>query len=460
MNAILNSVRRFGSDARGNVAMMFGLASLGLVGAVGLAMDYTHAQTMRTKVAVAADGAVLAGAKLTGKPESQRQEIALQHFNAAIAIQGGVHIVAFTGHDIKAGNDVEGFRVEVDAYVPTTFGKLFGLSKLPFKIETHARGGSMSNVEIALVLDKTGSMAGAKMLALKAAATDLVTTLTAKATTPDQIKFALVPFATHVNVGMANRNAPWISVPPDQTVNACWFTYPNAISSNCRLEPYTYLQDGVPVTTTTQVCDWDWGAPVEVCGPTTSQWYGCVGSRNYPLNVQDGTYSTPVPGLLDAWCPGEIVALTSNAATINTAIGTLTAEGGTYIPAGLAWGWRVLSPDVPYNESQKGKNPKKINRYMILMTDGANSQSPNYPDNWGTDVGVANTLTQELCENIKNDDIQVFTIAFEVTDATIKNILQGCASGPGNFFNATDAAQLASAFKAIGSSLTALRLSK
>ena len=61
----------------------------------------------------------------------------------------------------------------------------------------------------------------------------------------------LVPFAQYVNVGMANRNASWMAVPPDTTTTTiyqCWDTYPNAVKSNCRMVTYTGYDDGVPYT--------------------------------------------------------------------------------------------------------------------------------------------------------------------------------------------------------------------
>ena len=37
------------------------------------------------------------------------------------------------------------------------------------------------------------------------------------------------------------------------------------------------------------VCDWYYGAPVQQCGLVTNNvaWYGCVGSRNHPLDVEE-----------------------------------------------------------------------------------------------------------------------------------------------------------------------------
>lgn len=57
-----------------------------------------------------------------------------------------------------------------------------------------------------MVLDNTGSMAGAKIAALKKAAKELVTNLSATVVSADQVKFSLVPFGRYVNIGLANHN--------------------------------------------------------------------------------------------------------------------------------------------------------------------------------------------------------------------------------------------------------------
>ena len=69
----------------------------------------------------------------------------------------------------------------------------------------------MKQLELALALDNTGSMASSnKMTQLKTAAKDLLKTLQDAAKKADDIKVAIIPFATDVNVGTGNMNATWI----------------------------------------------------------------------------------------------------------------------------------------------------------------------------------------------------------------------------------------------------------
>jgi hypothetical protein len=80
-----------------------------------------------------------------------------------------------------------------------------------------------------------------------------------------------------------------------------------------------------------------------------------------------------------------------------------------------------------------------------------------------TNKGLITTTdndTSKLCDYAKSKKIEVFTVAFAVTDADTKTMLQGCASGSDHYYDATDSAALAAAFQAIGQSLTSLRLSQ
>jgi len=56
-------VRRFRADQRGNMVTMFALASLPLVGAVGAAVDYSRANSIKTAMQAASDSTALMLAK-------------------------------------------------------------------------------------------------------------------------------------------------------------------------------------------------------------------------------------------------------------------------------------------------------------------------------------------------------------------------------------------------------------
>ena len=454
-------LRRFAKNESGNIAVIFGLSSFALLGATSAGLDYSRMTNTRAALAAAADAASLAAAQA---PANEAVALARQVFDANF--RESTPIVSFSAAPFKNGKD-DAFRVDVTANVPMTLSRVMGVDSRPVRSVSDAVLGNDQDIQIALVLDVTASMLGSKLASLKISASGMVNTLYDKLTQSNQLKMAVVPFAQYVNVGMSNRNQPWISVPPDSstTQQACWQTRDVTRTYNCRMQFHSWTDwvDGVatPRSGTWQVCDHDYGPYYQTCQnqTTTLTWSGCVGSRNYPLNVRDNNYiSNPALGVLNASCPPELTTLSSSRSTVLNAITALSAVGNTYIPSGLTWGWAALSPGVPFSEPT---NPnRQLQRYIVLMTDGENTMSPTYPRHDGYDSNLANTLTAELCTNVKADGVQVFTIAFEVTSNPVKNLLRACATSPDRYFDATNAAQLTSAFNSIAQQMTMLRIAR
>ena len=459
--------RDFQEDKRGAVAIIFGASVFALALAIGSAIDFGRAHATKTRLQNALDAAVLAAAKKMMQSDDD--------FDANTAVKTFFKVDQPTNH-LSSIVKIEGTPVNSEtvrgvaiAEVPTTFMQIAGFKKLEIYTDSEASFG-LGSAEIALVLDTTGSMGGSKLDTLKSAAKELVTTVSSLGQASKRVKIGLVPFAQYVNVGTGNRSASWLYVPDDytETKNVCYKTRPIVSKTNCRTETRTGYNDGVPYTYDAEVCDIEYGPEEETCTDQTYAytWRGCVGSRDYPLSVQDGSYGTRVPGLLNYHCPSELIPLTTEQDEVKSGIDAMVASGETYIPSGLAWGWRVLSNAVPYTQGKKQDGSSNdVRKFIVLMTDGSNTRSVNYVsanvnDHWGSDTADANKVTAELCTNIKADKIEIFTIAFEVTDTTIKDILKSCASAGGAFYDAANSSQLSAAFKDIASSLGQLRLSK
>ena len=159
----------------------------------------------------------------------------------------------------------------------------------------------------------------------------------------------------------------------------------------------------------------------------------------------------------------------------------MQARGSTYIPAGLMWGWRLISEVQPIKASEgldsdheddddgeeKGfsvRNKANVNKSIVLMTDGQNTRSPryNHRDHQGGNRAEADSLTAEICRNIKNSDekITIYTVAFEVNDAATKRMLRNCATSASHYFDASNSAKLAESFEKIAKSLALLRIAQ
>lgn len=450
---------RFLSDTSGATAVVFGIALLPLGLATGAAVDYSRANATRTELQKALDAALIAaaieaskGAKATAIPPFVKG-----FFQANSTVKGSVTLT--TEADTTAGS-VSG-TAQVD--VPTTFMNLAGIKSVSVSAKSQALY-SLGQSEIALALDTTGSMSGAKLAGAQQAANDLIDTLFAMPNAAENLRVSLVPFSYYVNVGLQYRNASWIAGATDSssTTTQCWNDYPNAQYLNPKKVSATCYADGAPYDCSyTSYGTIILGDPVKKCGPVTSSntWHGCVGSRDDPRDLSDVvTTNQPVPALLNYWCSAPLARLTNSRTSIKSQISSLTASGETYVAPGLLWAWRTLSPSAPFSDG--APYSKKAAKTIVLMTDGANTHSPRYPDHEGADVAQADTLSKKTCDNIKAAGIRVMTVAFQVTEAAAKKVLESCASSSQDYYDATDINAMRGAFKAIGAKLSAVRLAK
>ena len=452
--------RTFHSDDEGAVVIIFAFISLILCAAIGLAVDYGRHESVRADAQSALDNALLSAAAQSRRQDADPVELAKKFFEENWKSK---HKGAAVNIDVVKG---ESGALTGNAIVtmPTTITQVAGFTKMKIDLNSSVKVGQGS-VELVLALDTTGSMAGDKIETLKDSASDLVETLFDVASADERIKIGVVPFAQYVNVGEDNRNATWMSVAADETTTSehCYDKREVIGSSNCRTETATGYNDGVPYTYSYETCDYEYSDPTPVCEPVTTSttWHGCAGSRAHPLNTQDQDYSDPVPGVMNVSCGASVLSLSGEKGPILDSLEGLVASGNTYIPSGLAWGWRVLSSNAPftggadYGSKKGGLTVRKI---LVLMTDGTNTASPTYPTHDGTDQAVSDSLTSELCGNIKSTGIEIYTVAFEVADDDTKSVLRSCATTPKNFFDATSSEELQTAFINITKDVTPLRL--
>jgi Flp pilus assembly protein TadG len=477
---------RFTSESSGNIVIIFALALTLLGGAVGVAVDYARASRTDEQLQAALDSAVLAAARRQSIDDPDAEKAITDFLYANFKNANPGLNVAITA-SVQANGRV---RATAKTSVNTTFMRLFGKQKVDVDASSSAQFGA-SFADIALVLDNTTSMEGARMAALKDSAKRLVDILYAVPRADNKIRVGLVPFAQYVNVGMGNRHEPWIdveddnieTVPPGPCANQCVRWTP---AENCHPVTYTCYRDGIPSSCNDTRCDPQTCLEEQYICPSSytreRKWYGCVGSRPYPLDVQTSSdFATRVPGVLEvgyvrwARCPEPITRLSNVKDDIKDAIDAMNAmpklawddwSGNTYIPSGLIWGWRALSSGLPFQDGTNMAAKPDAKRYLVLMTDGVNTVAPNPPgpvhDNVIEDRAhvSANNLTAEACQNIKNEGIIIFAVAFEVTDATTRNMLEACASAPPYYFAADDADSLRSSFETIANSVIAIRLSK
>lgn len=448
-------------DRSGGVTVIFGLVLLVLIGAVGFAVDYSRSQRIRTNAQTALDAAALAAARAVLTKTGDARTVAENYYQVNFAAKNDT-----TKFNIKtfANPAKKSIRLVATAQMKTAFARVLGFEKFDIKLTSQAVYGNPAT-EIALVLDNTGSMSGAKLDGLKSAAKSLVDAVYSAPGAADNVKVAIVPFAKYVNIGLDYRDESWIDVLPDSstTTYSCWNTYPNKTSSNCQTVTKTCYNDGVPYSCTSTQCTWDYGAPVQVCGNTTTtkKWYGCVGSRSYPLDVKTGSgFGSRVPGIMNTSCTKKLTRLTNDKSDVLSTIDGMTAVGETFVQPGLIWGWRTLDWKAPFSDGFNPASTPEGKKYMVVMTDGANTKSPTYPDHAGSDKILSNKLAKESCANIKAEGVIVYTVAFGVSEADVEDVLTSCATSNAHYYTAADATALKDVFQDIAKSMTTVRIDR
>lgn len=455
LNADQNLLRRLAADRRGSTAMIFAISMVGLCGMVGLSLDYSRALKVRSSAQSTLDQAVLAAAitkAAGGDTSAALAEFFNRNWSGQHAADAPVlSLVTNTDDTLKASASVN---------VEAMFGKVVGVSSFPINVVSEARTG-MPVTEVALAVDNTGSMSGTKLTALKDSAKLMIDEVYKKPKADQRVNFGIVPFAEYVNVGTQYRGQSWLSVPNDSTSNQCWMETPVTSKTNCRTLTGAGYNDGVAYTYTYEQCDYTYGPPEQKCGVVETKWYGCVGSRPSPQDQEVVADSArPVPGLMNMSCNSPLQRLTSDRTTLNSKIDEFVAAYETYIPAGLMWGWRVLSPTGPFADGAPVTGANRARKVLVLMTDGENTRSLDAPYHWGNSKSDADTLPSTLCTKVKSASIEIYTVAFEVTDNQTRNMLRNCATAPNYYFDAKSTSDLRDAFAQIAWQLGVVRLSK
>lgn len=192
-------------------------------------------------------------------------------------------------------------------------------------------------------------------------------------------------------------------------------------------------------------------------------------------------------------CPRPIVPLTPGTAagkqTILDAIDDMVAyyATGTYIPAGLMWGWHVLSPTAPFTQgvAPGADDYDRTIKALVLFTDGDNTVNSDGNHNgsrysgWGyiteTDPDGAyrlgstssaaeaalNAKTATACANAKAAGIRVYTISFGTLDSATTTMMENCATvddGDTLYYHAPSTSDLEDIFHRIGEDLTEIHL--
>ena len=494
---------RLWRDRRGALSPVFGLMIIPLAIGGGMAVDVGRAVSSRNDLQDAVDSTALGLAHLPAStPQATLDSKATTWLNAEL---NGKNMGPLT---VSVTPTIGQLTVSAASQVPTTIAAVTGVTSIPVSATSTVKWG-LSHVELALVLDNTGSMSASnKLPTLVSAASSLVDTLSTSAgTDPVALKISVAPFSMTVNVGSGYQSAAWMTgVMPTaygsdifSTANVNRFTLFSQMHQTwggcveSRPAPYD-VQDTAPTSASPATMFTPFFAPDE---PDTGGAYnnyltdgnagtwtqrqgnaskytvaprtGTNASTGYTYGPNAGCGLTPVLRLTDN---------TNHMSEVKTKLNQMVAVGDTNIPMGLAWGWHTLSPIGPFADGT-AYNTTGVLKIVVLLTDGLNQNTTNANANasfysgdgysWQGRVTGLNASGQSartaaldsrmttLCSNMKAQNILIYTVRIDVTGSA-PTALQNCATA-GHFFDVPNVPDLPGVFANIAGDIAQLRIS-
>jgi Flp pilus assembly protein TadG len=439
-------VAAFASDRRGNFALIAAAVAPTLAMSVGFSVNVAQSYQLRSSLQNALDAAVTSTARdLTiGKTLPGDANASVVGFLAANTDAKFSKQDRFVLDSLTVDQTARTISATASADVAIAF-PLFSMLAPHVRVDSAALYSDKS-VEVAMMLDVTGSMKGGKISDLKTAASNAVDTLLSHqdATRP-RVRVALVPYANSVNVGALAAKSVFVekTLADRQKTggngDAKFVSSGGGRTDNCATE-----RPGAQ-----QYTD---------AGPDVSMVH-----RDYLLS----TYAQKNP------CPSvEIMPLTADAAALKKSIGNFAADGGTAGHIGVEWSWYMLSDkwgDVVPAAARPASPSKKVAKYAILMTDGEfNLSYFDVTDANNAYNGNGKTATRDaaktLCKAMRNAGIEIFTVGFMLQEKNAKATLQDCASPDSasakHYFEAATGKELDSAFREITTNIEALVLTR
>lgn len=416
-------LRRFFSNPKGNVAIMFAIAVVPVIGAMGAAVDYSMASAQRTAMLASLDATAIALVKIMPTSQQELNARGLEWFTANL---GATPITNIQLTIIPTTGKI---NLEASGIYKPKIVNVLGIQDFPVTAKSEAKWG-IGKVEVALALDNTGSMSSqGKMTQLKIAAHQLLDTLQMAAKNPGDAKVAIIPFGFQIRLDTSYRNASWLK----------------------------YLA-GSPLS-----------QPGLSAGQVKNAWQGCITDRDTNHDVLDSNPTAQARKFVGVYYPapdkdcGNLATtmfLTTNWASLHAKVNSMQPVGMTYVGIGAAWGWHALSPTQPFSGAAAFNTPN-LQKFLILLTDGDNTQSRAQNANGGSpsqaEVTAMDARTALACTNAKAAGIKIYAIRVINGNA---NLLRNCASNPTMYYDVQDAGQLSVVFSSIGSQIANLHLSK
>jgi Flp pilus assembly protein TadG len=489
---------------RGTIALAGALLLLPLSLLAGIAIDFGRAWVAQDQLGQAVDAAALAGARQLGVRDPGPE--ARQFFAANLREADDMVVDRFS---VLTSPDNQTLTVQASGRLATSFLALAGdeWKYLTIRAEAQSRRTTMG-MEIALVLDVTGSMAGTAMTQMRLAASDLVNILFGNRPSLDTLFVSVVPYTSTVNFGPGH--ADWLQGGAAATAGYAPFRWRGCVEARTGGEDQTDTPPGqapfrpfLYPSTRAQTAAAAFGSTARgpVFGDADWGTSPAITSSEKP-DDDDGDSQDPAQMWVQAndrkgpnvGCGQPVSGLTNDRAALLRIISLLqpSSRGGTMGNIGLQAGWMTISPRwrglwgtsawgtaTPAGLPLDYPGPRSsMTKVIVMMTDGDNSwfdynRPPSFDytgygrlsegrlgtTSGGDATAQINQRMMALCTNIKAQGIVLYTITLGTAGAT-QSLYRNCATSPAHYFHAPSAAQLRGSFQEIGSQLSNLRLER
>jgi Flp pilus assembly protein TadG len=387
---------RFARDEGGQVLLIFALIVTAMVMFVGVATDYSRSSRAHTKLQNSLDAVAL------GIAREAQEGTSAETLKEMATVRMATMLPNYSFEVTSAVPTSGSLTIQAKGSIDAGLTSVAGYETLEQSVTSQATWGT-GKLEVAMVLDSTGSMAQySRMIELKKAAKAMLAEL--QLSEEGLVKIAIVPFDVNVRVANSYKTASWFK--SDWWIS--WF------------------------------------------------WNGCLADRDQSNDVSDAAVTssaaTKYPGAL---CGSNnlktIQTLTDDFTMLNDKVDSLAPSGNTNITIGMSWGMTILSSQEPFTEGV-APGTKDVTKAIVLMTDGDNTAN-----RWTSTASQIDARTQLACQSAKNAKIVVYTIRLMEGNGTL---LSNCATSTEHYYNVENVADLVPAFQAIGERLSQLRISE
>ncbi|MEZ5809940.1 MAG: TadE/TadG family type IV pilus assembly protein [Rhizobiaceae bacterium] len=425
-------VRRYLDDRRGNFSLMFAGATVALLLAAGVAVDFSRAVSNQSTARNAMDAAILATARqlsLGNITADQAYDFLKTYLEGTLDDEVGpgreYQIVNFSIDPVA-----EKISADLKSDMPLTFMTLAGLRSKTITSGSTAVYG-VDETEVVMTFDVTGSMKGSKIADLRrAAASGIDELLSGAAENSGKLRIGIVPYAEGVNTG-----------PLYETV---------FVETKDSSGPPPKDTDPIAASAAADNCSTERKGSGQFTDDSPR-----VGKVNRDFRL--------------AACPAApLMPLTTDKEALKTAVGNMTEGGGTGGHIGIQWAWYLISPkwaDYMPAGSAPAAYGADVRKFAIIMTDGEfNVAYEGVPknDSQYNQAKKSMAKARKLCTNMKKKGIKIFTIGFALSERNARQLMKDCASPDTQdmtyFHEASGGNELKKVYSDIATSIKQLRL--